>query len=570
MSDMTPVESDRRTKETDGRGNGRANGHAGEAVPIGPTSIDTRPAAQEVAEATDSFMSGGIALEPAAQAEVIAREEETTEEGELSQEERKEVSRKVFRLAWPAIAENALQTLLGIVDTAIVARLGNAALSGVGASQQMIWVLTTALIAVSMGTTVLVARFTGAGDRTQASGVVKQSLILAAVVSVVLTLLALVAEPIMSISGLTGEALGDAGTYLSISLAFSLSIVLMLVAGAALRGAGDTRTPMLVTGFINVINALLALELVFGGAKAHEILSSWLSWLVSLVVPGARIEVPGFDWIPAMGVAGSAWATVIARTIGALILLAVFFLPRSNLKLWGKGGWLPDFDIVRRILKIGIPSAVEQLLMSIGIMVYSFIVIGMGEAVFATSRLALNVIFLSQMPGFGFSVAATTLVGQSLGANQPRRAVLGAKLSTRSALIWMSLMGIVFYFQGETLMRLFTDDPEVLHLGGEAMKVIAFNQPPLALAFVLGGALRGAGDVRFPMVVTTVAVWIVRLPIGAFLGLQTIYIPFTDIGVPGLGLGLPGIYGALIVEATFRAILMYRRFREGKWQTMRV
>src|SRR5436190_3065125 len=122
----------------------------------------------EVAEATDMLEAGGMVVEPAAQAEQV----------ELTPEERKSVGRSVFRLAWPAIAENALQTLLGIVDTAVVARLGTAALSGVGASQQLIWVVTTGLIAVSMGTTVLVARFTGASQVERATSVLKQSLLL--------------------------------------------------------------------------------------------------------------------------------------------------------------------------------------------------------------------------------------------------------------------------------------------------------------------------------------------------------------------------------------------------------
>ena len=295
-----------------------------------------------------------------------------------------------------------------------------------------------------------------------------------------------------------------------------------------------------------------------------------MSAIVSVVIPNARIDIPGLTFIQPMGVAGSAWATAIARTIGAIILLAVFFLPRSHLKLWGKEGWRPNFDIVRRVMKIGIPSAVEQMLMSVGIIIYSFIVIGMGEVIFATSRLALNAVFLSQMPGFGFSVAATTLVGQSLGAGNPRRAILGSQLATRSALLWMTIMGVVFFFFGDVILRLFTDDPQLLHLGGDAMKAIAFSQPALALAFVLGGSLRGAGDVRFPMVVTTVAVWLVRLPTGAFLGLQTVYIPFTSWSLPGFGFGLPGIYIALAIEASFRAVLMYRRFQGGKWQKMKV
>jgi MATE family multidrug resistance protein len=548
-------------KRTTGLGtNGRQNGNA---VPIGPTSKDTRKAAQEVAEATDMF-TGGMGVEAAAQAAKVA------EDADLTPEERKEVGRKVFRLAWPAIAENALQTLLGIVDTAIVARLGNAALSGVGASQMLIWVLTTALIAVSMGTTVLIARSTGAGEVGSASVVLKQSLLMSVLVSLGLAAIAPLSGPLLAMSGLTGEAARDGATYLSITLIFAVMLVVMFVVGAALRGAGDTRTPMLVTAFINVINALLAVELVFGGVKASGILSGWLSGVASLVVPGARIEVPGLDWIPEMGVAGSAWATVIARGIGTLILLGFLFQRRSPIKLLSRSGWLPNLDVVRRILKIGIPSAVEQMFMSLGILIYSFIVIGMGEVIFATSRLALNAVFLSQMPGFGFSMAATTLVGQSLGAGQPRRAILGSQLATRSALLWMSIMGVAFFFAGEPILRIFTDDPELLRLGGEAMKVIAFSQPPLALAFVLGGSLRGAGDVRYPMVITTVAVWLVRLPTGAFLGLQTVYIPFTPFHFPGLGLALPGIYAALIIEASFRAILMYRRFQGGKWQTMKV
>ncbi|MFL5732241.1 MAG: MATE family efflux transporter [Chloroflexia bacterium] len=545
-------------------------------------------AAYEVAETTDESMPVGMAVEPAAQAESLAPQSRTeapglrtelgqgedtqssvlspqSSEEELTAEDRKDVSRTVFRLAWPAISENALQTLLGIVDTAVVARLGAAALAGVGASQQLIWVLTTALIAVSMGTTVLIARFTGASQTERSNAVLKQSLMLAALVGFALIPVSFLSHTLLSMLGLSPEATAEGATYLQITLAMAMVIVLMFVAGAALRGAGDTKTPMLVTAFINVINAVLAIVLVFGGVQASGIFSDWLSSLTHL-----QITLPTLDWVPAMGVAGSAWAAVIARAIGTVILFSIFLLPRSRLQLWRGGGWRPSFDLIGRILKIGIPSAVEQLLMSLGVLFYSFIVISMGELIFATSRLAINAVFLSQMPGFGFALAATTVVGQSLGAGQPQRARLGAWLATRSALIWMSVMGVIFFFFGRTILTVFTDDPRLLDLGDQAMKVIAFSQPPLALAFVLAGALRGAGDVRFPMLVTTIAVWLVRIPIGAFLGMNSVCLPFGSTCVPGLGWGLAGIYGALIVEASLRAVLFFRRFREGRWQKMKV
>src|SRR5205085_6859062 len=142
-------------------------------------------------------------------------------------------------------------------------------------------------------------------------------------------------------------------------------------------------------------------------------------------------------------VAGSAWASVVARTIGAVLLLGVFLVPRAFLSLVeGSGGsWRPKPPIIKKVLGIGVPTALEQLFMSLGILLYNFLVIGMGEVLFATSRVVLNVVFLSQLPGFGFSVAATTLVGQSLGAKTPKRAFLGAQLATRSAMIWMGVMG---------------------------------------------------------------------------------------------------------------------------------
>src|SRR5438094_1427374 len=195
-------------------------------------------AAYEVAEATEMLEAGGMAAEPAAQAVQVGAGLAEAEGAELTAEERRSVGRSVFRLAWPAIAENALQTLLGIVDTAVVARLGTAALSGVGASQQLIWVLTTALIAVSMGTTVLIARYTGANQIEHANAALKQSLLLAALVGAALIPVAFLSHAMLTMLGLPPDAVQQGSIYLQITLMMAMLIVLMFVAGAALRGAG--------------------------------------------------------------------------------------------------------------------------------------------------------------------------------------------------------------------------------------------------------------------------------------------------------------------------------------------
>ena len=189
----------------------------------------------------------------------------------------------------------------------------------------------------------------GSSERGKANEVLKQSLILAAVASIILTPVAFISGPLMAMLGLEGDAWQKGTTYLSITLFFSISIVMMLVAGAALRGSGDTRTPMMVTGFINVINAILAVELVFGGVRASSVLGDWLTGLVNIFGISGQINVPGLTWIAPMGVAGSALATALSRTLGSVILLGVFFLPRARLRLPGAGSWKPNIPVIWRM-----------------------------------------------------------------------------------------------------------------------------------------------------------------------------------------------------------------------------
>jgi putative MATE family efflux protein len=261
--------------------------------------------------------------------------------------------------------------------------------------------------------------------------------------------------------------------------------------------------------------------------------------------------------MPRLGVLGSAWGASAARGLGAAILLALLFSGRRQVSIRGREGWRPDGVLARRILRVGLPSMVEQTLMSGGALLYSLIAIGMGTAVYAAQRLTFNALSISFMPGLGFGLAATTMTGQSLGAQRPDLARRATWIAFRMAAVWMCTMGVALIVFGHQIMQLFSSDPTIDSVGTAALRVIAFSQPLQALGQVMAGSLRGAGDTRFPMLATGLSVWLVRLPFGWLFGVH-------------LHGGLPGVYISNVMDAGTRALANYLRFRAGKWQKRQV
>lgn len=437
--------------------------------------------------------------------------------------------RSVNGLAIPIIAENLFQTMLGVVDLLMVSTLGAAAIAGVGSSLQLMFLVISALSAVTVGTTVLVARFTGAGEPAEASRTAKQSLVLGVALAAAITVLGhYYARDVVRMLGVADDVVQTGGDYLTVSAQMSIFLVIQLVCGGALRGAGDARTPMVVTGLVNVVNVIVAYVLIFGQL--------------------------GF---PAMGVMGSAWGAAVARMVGAIVMLAVLASGRRRVDIRGRSGWGPDVALMKRVVRIGLPSMLEQTFMSGGMLLYSMIVIGMGTSVYAAQRITFNALSISFMPGMGFGMAATTMTGQALGAQRPDLADRATWIAFKMAALWMCTMGIALIVFNQQIMRAFSDDPTIIAVGGPALMVIALSQPLQALAQVMSGSLRGAGDTRFPMVATGISVWLVRLPLGWLFG------------VP-LGWGLAGVYISNVIDSAVRAAANYLRYRSGRWRTSRV
>ncbi|NLY29860.1 MAG: MATE family efflux transporter [Firmicutes bacterium] len=448
--------------------------------------------------------------------------------------EKGSLRRQVMTLAWPAVIENLLVMSVGIADTAMVGLLGAAYLAGVELANRLVNLGVAIFAAVLIGTTALVARSTGANDKKTANEAMRQALVLVFLIGVPLLFLGtLYAERCVTFMMVMQEspdpAVIEAGTiYLRITIPFLLFALLMMTINSCLRGAGDTRTPMVITGVSNVIN-----------------------------IVGNYILIYGAGPIPAMGVAGAAWATNIARLAGAILVFRAVYGERGALSLRFNERFRFDPEIVRRIVRVGIPAAVEQGLMRSAQLVYGMIVAGLDTVSIAAHAVALTAESISFMPGAGFSLAATTLVGQSLGAGDPDRAEQSGYESGKMATLVMSAMGILFFVFPRFFVGLFSRDPEVIDLAAQCLRIVAISQPALAWVMTLAGGLRGVGDTRWVMLITVLGFWGVRVTIAYILATTT-------------DLGLIGAWIAMILDLFVRALLLAWRFRQGGWKEIDV
>lgn len=439
------------------------------------------------------------------------------------------LNRHLFNLAWPSLIENLLQTMLGFVDLVFVGQLGPDAIAGVGLGTQTMFLLQVSFMGLAIGNTALVARAVGAKDKHEAERIAKQSLVLVTVLSAVIGIVGFFfSDSIIHLFGVTDSVATISGGFLRIISTFSITLGVMLVGGGTLRGSGDTRTPMVITGIINVINIVLDYLLIYGNF--------------------------GF---PQLGAIGSAVATTTARAVGGLMILYVLFKRGSILKLPVRGGWGFHRDSIARIINIGGPSAMEQFIMQLGLLVFNVLAVSLGTRELAAQQITFNIASFSFLPAFAFGVAALTLVGQNLGAKNPARAEQSAIQALKSGTAWMIVMGVGFLVWRGFLVGMYTNDPEVQRLGEMCLVFLALAQPFQSVGIVLGQALRGAGDTRATMMYTFVGVWVMRVGMGYLLGIV-------------LGLGLFGMWIAWIGDFIARGVLVFLRFRAGHWKTIRV
>ena len=425
--------------------------------------------------------------------------------------------RRVMRLAWPAVVQGLLMTSIQVVDTFLVSLLSDDALAAVGTASQLIFVMFVALIAIEIGASVLVAQAVGAGDRETAGKVARESITLGLLLAIPVSILGYVLRyQLLGLFGLE-PAVEQLGVeyWGVVSLAIAL-VMLVFVLSGILQGSGDTATPMWGTAVATVVNTVFAYVLIFG------------------------------KWgLPELGVAGSAWGSVIGWSAQVVFLLVMMGRGSRPFTFFRRSAWWPGMETTRGIFKVGGPTAVEDLAISTGLAVHTGIVAVLGTASLAAHRIVFNALNLSFMPGFGLAIAATALVGQAVGARDPASGRLATKISAQFAVLWMGSMGVIYFVLAGPIASIFTGDAEVRSIGAQSMQALALSQPFWGMLFVFSGALRGTGKSLYPAIVNAIMIW-------AAVGLSFGLVEFG-------GFGLASTWLAFLPSAVVAVYFLWRR-----------
>lgn len=451
------------------------------------------------------------------------------EQSEADQIDPKALRRRVAVLSWPALIEMMLVSFVGVVDMIMVGRLGPAAIAAVGLSNQPMFLALAVFQALNVGTTALVARFVGASDSDEASQTAQQSLAMTVMVGTLLSVVSYLSTPwVIQVMGAEPDSLQLGIDYLRIvSIGIVFSAISMCLA-SVLRGAGDTVTPMTANVVANLVNCV-----------------------------GNYILIYGKLGVPAYGIAGAAMATTLSRVVSCLLILQVMLSKNSAIRLVAIRSFKLRLDLLQRVVRIGIPSALEQFALRGGQLIFVRIVAGLGTLVVAAHQIGMNILSLSFMPGQAFSIAATTLVGQALGAGNPSVAEKSALETRKMGMIVSGAMAAIMFFGGAWIARLYTSDPEVVRQTATVLKIIGLVQPAQSTQFILAGGLRGAGDTKWPLYSTFVGIWGVRVVVGYVL-------------VTFFHLGLIGAWMGMALDQLTRSAVIMGRFRRGQWKAAKV
>lgn len=436
---------------------------------------------------------------------------------------------QVLELAGPALVETIFATLIGMIDMMMVGRLGPEAITAVGLTNHPLLFALALFMALNVGTTAIVAREIGAGNRKVAEHAARQSMVITSILGLIVSAFGVVfAGNVLALMGGSPEVIRMGAIYVQVVAVGVIFQVMAMNLTAVLRGAGDMKTAMRVNLIANVINVIGNYALIYGKLG-----------------------------MPALGLAGAAISTTASRLVSFALAARVLFKGGAGIRVRLSDNYRLDHVMLKRLLVVGVPAAMEEFVLRTGQLAFVRIVAGFGTVTFAAHQVALNILSMSFMPGQAFGMAATTLVGQGLGAKQPTFAERAAAESRKLGMYISTAVGIVFFFFGSWLMRMYTSDVQVIGIGATVLRIIAVSLPFQTTQFILRGALRGAGDTRWPLYTTAIGIWGFRVLLGYVFGIL-------------LNWRLIGVWIAMACDQVARAFVIMWRFRLGTWKASKV
>jgi putative MATE family efflux protein len=438
------------------------------------------------------------------------------------------IHRNIWTLAVPMILEMATQSVTQIVDTYWVGKLGSAALAAVTLSITLRWVINSLATGLGIGGMAVVARRIGAHDKAQADHATLQAVLLAIFVSLVLGALGiLVAEPVLRILGADADVLTMGVLYLRILFGGLFTLVLVFVINSLLRGAGEARLALWVLVLSQGLTIVLEPLLVFGWGP-----------------------------FPALGVGGSAWASVLGFGAGMLFQMAILLSGRARIAISLRHPW-PDLPLMWHIVKIALPSTIQMTLRSTSRLAILAIIGLYGTFATAGFGVANRILLIALIPGFGLGNATATLVGQNLGALQPRRAERSAWWVTAYNASLLAAFALVFFAFAGPLVAFFDPMPEVVKIGTEFLRIVAPSLIFSAVGVVLARGFDGAGNTVPAMFVNLLTLWGMEVPLSYGLSQWT-------------GLGISGVWVGRALANVANGLFFAFWFRLGRWKKREV
>lgn len=428
------------------------------------------------------------------------------------------VSKQIIVFALPMLLGNVFQQLYNVVDSMVVGKyLGDSALAAVGASFPIIFLLISLGFGVTMGGTITVSHFFGAKQHGKVRRTVDTMNIFINIASIFFAIIGIIfSDQIFRLIQLPEEVVPLASEYLKVYLLGLPFLFGFANISATLRGVGDSKTPLYLLILSTLLN--IVLDLIF-------------------------VVVLGY------GIFSVALATIISQA--AAFFAAVVILRKNELLRFHIKGIVFDKEIFRKAINIGLPSGIQHVLFSLGMMALFGIVNKFGVKVIAAYSAALRLDSLAIMPAINLSSALGTFVGQNLGAGKIDRVKEGLKTTIIISFAISLLITIIFYFFGENLMMLFTDDPEVVRYGKEYLVIVSSFYVMFSALFSINAVMRGAGDVIFPMFITLIGLWVVRIPFAYY---------FSDIW------GEKGVWWSAPVGWGVGMILSYSYYKTNRWK----
>lgn len=448
--------------------------------------------------------------------------------GQLRDYTQGSIWKAIIILAIPMVLEMFMQSVFEIADIYFVGRLGSDAVAAVGLTASLIIIVFAIGLGFSLAASAMVSRRIGEKDPEGAASVVWQAFILTVAFGIPAGIVgAWYAPELLGLMGASESVIEIGSGYAAITMGSNLTIILLFLFNAVFRGAGDAGAAMKALWIANILNIVLDPIFIFGLGP-----------------------------IPAMGVTGAAIATTIGRSVGVGYQVWTLFRGTTRLRMKREHCKL-DGIILRRVLRISGPGVVQYIVGTASWLAVMRIIADFGSDALAGYTITIRVIIFALLPSWGISNAAATLVGQNLGAKQPDRAERSVWYCTVVDIVFLSIMGLIFWINAEAVVRLFVDSPEAIRVGVQSMRMLTAIYPIWAIGMVTVQSFNGAGDTTTPTWIHLFAFWLVQIPVAWWLA-------------HSMGLGTEGVFIAIMIAQVVAAIGSAYLFKRGKWKLVKV